>query len=44
VGVASPLFGQYQRDAELQLDGESGLGLIEASFTRSETWQYKPSW
>ncbi len=44
VAIDSPLFGQYQRDADLQLDGEPGLGLIEASFTRSETWQYKPNW
>jgi hypothetical protein len=43
VGVDSPLYGLHQRDAELSLDGESGVGLIEASFTRSETWRYKPS-
>ncbi|MCK4351185.1 MAG: hypothetical protein KAX13_10010, partial [Candidatus Krumholzibacteria bacterium] len=44
VGADSPLFGQYQRDAELQLDAESGVGLIEASFGRAEAWQYEPSW
>ena len=44
VGIESPLFGMHQRDAQFQLDGESGVGLIEASFSRVETWQYKPSW
>lgn len=44
VGIESPLFGMYQRDAQFQLDGESGVGLIEASFSRVETWQYRPSW
>jgi hypothetical protein len=48
VAIDSPLFAthhqQNQRDAEFQLDGESGVGLIEASFSREETWQYKPSW
>ncbi len=48
VAIKSPLFAthhqQNQRDAELQLDGESGVGLIESSFSRVETWQYKPGW
>ena len=48
VAIKSPLFAthhqQNQRDAEFQLDGESGIGLIESSFSRAETWQYKPSW
>jgi len=48
VAIESPLFAthhqQNQRDAEFQLDGESGVGLIESSFSRIETWQYKPSW
>ena len=29
VAIDSPLFGMHQRDAEFQLDGEPGLGLIE---------------
>ena len=48
IGIKSPLFSthhqQNQRDAEFQLDGESGIGLIESSFSNVETWQYKPSW
>ena len=44
VAIDSPLFGMHQRDAEFQLDGEPGLGLIEASFSRTEAWQYKPGW
>ncbi|MFW6125637.1 MAG: DUF7065 domain-containing protein [Chloroflexota bacterium] len=44
VALDSPLYGLHQRDAEFQLDGEPGIGLIEASFTKNEAWQYKPTW
>jgi hypothetical protein len=46
--VKSPLFGAYtqpnHREAEFQLDGELGVGLLESGFSPVETWQYKPSW
>jgi len=42
-GIESPLFGMNQRDAEFQLDGEPGAGLIECSFSRNPNWQYEPT-
>lgn len=43
----SPLFGNYyipnHREAEFQLDGELGVGLLETAFSSAETWQYKPT-
>jgi hypothetical protein len=45
--VKSPLFDIYSqpnhREAEFQLDGESGVGLLETAFCPVETWQYRPS-
>ena len=43
VALESPLFGLHQRDAEFQLDGEQGIGLIECSFTKNEAWKYRPT-
>ena len=47
VSIESPLFDRHfqmnQRDARFQLDGESGVGLIESSFSRASTWHYQPS-
>ena len=43
----SPQFGNYglpnHRVAELQLDGEPGVGLLETGYMGDEAWQYKPS-
>ena len=47
VSIESPLFDKHfqmnQRDATFRLDGESGVGLIESSFSRGKSWQYKPN-
>ena len=32
------------REAEFQMDGEPGVGLLETAFGPAETWQYEPSW
>jgi hypothetical protein len=43
----SPLFGTYwqpnHREAQFQLDGERGVGLLETMYSPDATWQYKPS-
>lgn len=41
---SSPRFGLHQQIAEFQLDGEPGVGILEASFNAFKEREYKPSW
>lgn len=42
--IGSPRFGMHEHIAEFQLDGELGVGILEATFNSREEHQYKPTW
>ena len=43
-GLGSPRFGFHEYIAEFQLDGETGVGILEASFSPVKEQQYEPTW
>lgn len=43
VDIDSPLFGITEPIGEFQLDGNSGVGVMEYSFNPKQDYQYKPS-
>jgi len=44
VGIDSPRFGFHEYIAEFQMDGEIGVGILEASFDPVAEHQYQPTW
>jgi hypothetical protein len=42
-GVDSPRFGFHEYIAEFQLDGEKGVGILEASFSPVKEHEYQPT-
>lgn len=43
-GIGSPRFGFHEYITEFQLDGEMGVGILEASLDPVEEHQYEPTW
>jgi len=43
VGIGSPRFGFHEYIAEFQMDGEMGIGILEASFDPVTEHQYQPT-
>lgn len=42
-GIDSPLFGFHEYIAEFQMDGETGVGILEASFSPVKEHEYEPN-
>jgi len=42
-GIDSPRFGFHEYIAEFQLDGETGVGILEASYSPDEKHKYEPT-
>jgi len=43
LGIEDHRFGMNQKDAQFQLDGEPGAGLIECCFGNAPDWKYEPT-
>jgi hypothetical protein len=42
--IGSPRFGMHEYIAEFELDGEQGVGILEATFNPRKEHEYKPGW